>query len=75
MNVDVDGVLTVTGTARNQANDAADVAADIPDIADRKTVGHESADDSVLSQGRDLEVFRVVFFKIPLGPRRRFIQL
>ena len=64
MNVDVDGALIETAAARDQTNDTTDIAADITEITDRKTVSHEPANDSVLSQGHDLEIFRVVLFEI-----------
>ena len=72
--IDVDGIVADPVAVRNQAYDAADVAADVADIAERKTVMDVPPDDSIFTEGDDLEIISIVSLKVTLRSRRRAVE-
>ena len=74
-NINVNGVVAEPVPARNQTHNATDVAIDVTDIADGKTVLHKSSNNPILSQGHDLKIFCIVSFEVSLGPGGRVVQL
>ena len=66
-NADVDRVVGDTMTAADQIHNPADAGVDIAYITDGKTVVHEPADDSIIAQVHELNVFGAIVFEIPVG--------
>jgi hypothetical protein len=71
----MDGILIAAVTAGDQVNNADHVATNVTDVAGWKAVSNEPTNDSILSQGHDLEVFRIVLFEVTLGSGGWAIQL
>jgi hypothetical protein len=65
--IDTDGIFLDSVTARDQPDDAADIAADVVDFVCGKAILDVAADELVVSQVYDLKIIRIIGFEIMLG--------
>jgi hypothetical protein len=72
--VNTHGIFLDSVTARDQPDDAADVAADVIDLVYRESIFDVPADQLILSQVYDLQIIRVVGFEIMFGPGSGTVQ-
>jgi hypothetical protein len=72
--IDVDRIFRNPLAAGDQADNTADVAANIVNFSHRKAVFKKSSDQPFFAYMDNMEVFHVVLFKVAIRTWRRFIE-